>query len=93
MDRDSEKIFINDVKNRLAQLNSYNTPGQAFLNPSDAAESRLLNNFLSVIEQKEKKIAMLEAKLEAETTVKDRFKELYVSAVVGKALKDEGVEV
>lgn len=82
MDKETEKVFIQDVKNRFNALS-----------PCEISEKRFLNNCLLIIEQKEKKIAMLEAKLEAETAVKDRFKELYVSVVVGKALKDEGVEV
>ncbi len=88
MDKDTEKAFIQDLKNRLSQTNVFNA-----LSPREISEKQFLNNCLLIIEQKEKKIAMLEAKLEAETAVKDRFKELYVALVVDNTLKSEGVEV
>lgn len=90
MDKETEKAFIQEVKKRLEQINIIPKQGQI---RSELMEERFLNQFLFIIEQKEKKIAMLEAKLEAETAVKDRFKELYVALVVDNTLKSEGVEV
>ena len=96
MDKETEKAFLERMKRKLKELQKAveaRRDASLPLNPRDFGDYGDLTELLNIIERKEKMIAMLEAKLEAETAVKDRFKELYVALVVDNTLKSEGVEV
>lgn len=93
---ESEKIFLEKMKRKQKELqNAIEARREASLplNPRDFNDYGDLTQLLAIIEREERKTASLEAQLEAEKAVKDRFKELYVSAVVKKALNDEGVDI